>query len=363
MLEGHSGRSRDHKNTGPLISACISHQLSVRSLSLRFGQLEGVFRAKMIKFGKIQTMFKALASLFLLCCTSFAYPACALSPESHPRGVVGLQLFYPDDPQSWGWANDLNVSWLRIELRWDWIEPYQGQFDASYIDRVMALASTHPQKILVLFNHVPKWAERDVDLLPARAAAALTWLVNRYGARVLAWEIFNEPNLPGYGWPDVGRSVQDSATVYARTLSEAASTIRDVDKKALVISAGLSPQNDPDLYARWLVRLTPPDCYDALGLHPYGQKGRFAAVQHNATTLLEQEKRPPKPVWFTEYGTDQNSDRSKLLLSLAEEKSSSSITFFFTERDIGWFTGQYGLRHKDGTAKDDYNTFKQINLR
>lgn len=308
-------------------------------------------------------MFKALAALSLLCCTTLVHPTCAVSPEPQPHGVVGLQLFYPDDPQSWGWADDLNVPWLRIELRWDWIEPYQGQFDASYADRVMALARVHPQKIMVLFNHAPQWASQDVDLLPTRAAAALTWLVKRHGARVSAWEIFNEPNLPGYGWPTVGQSVQDSAKVYARTLSEAASAIRSLDTKAFVISAGLSPQNDPEAYARWLVRLTPTACYDALGLHPYGQQGRFATVQRNAATLLEQEQRPPKPVWFTEYGTDQNSQRGELLTALAAEKSSSPITFFFTERDIGRFTDKYGLRRKDGSAKDDYTTFKQINVR
>lgn len=308
-------------------------------------------------------MRKVLASLSLLCCTTLAYPACALSPEPHPSGAVGLQLFYPDEAQSWGWADDLQVPWLRIEVRWDWIEPYQGQFDASYVDRVMALARTHPQKIMVLFNHVPQWAAKDADQLPTRAAAALTWLVKRHGARVSAWEIFNEPNLSGYGWPDLGQSVQDSATVYARTLSEAASTIRGLDKKTFVISAGLSPQNDPETYARWLVRLTPTACYDALGLHPYGQQGRFAMVQRNVATLLGQEQRPPKPVWFTEYGTDQNSQRGDLLTALAAEKSSSPITFFFTERDIGRFTDKYGLRRKDGSAKDDYNTFKQLQVR
>jgi hypothetical protein len=146
-------------------------------------------------------------------------------------------------------------------------------------------------------------------------------------------------------------------------LSEAASTIRRLDKKAFVISAGLSPQNDPETFARWLVRLTPPACYDALGLHPYGQKGRFAAVQRNVITLLEQENRPPKPVWFTEYGTDQNAERGELLTALAAEKASIPITFFFTERDIGLFTDQYGLRRKDGSAKDDYTTFKQMNVR
>lgn len=310
-------------------------------------------------------MRNVLAAIVLWCCATLAHATCALSTEPHPKAAVGLQLFHADDPRSWAWADDLNVPWLRIELRWDWIEPYPGQFDASYADRVMTLASAHrPRKIMVLFNHAPEWAVREQDLLPERAVAALTWAVQRYGAQVHAWEIFNEPNLPGYGWPEVGQTVQESAALYALTLAGAGSAIRELDRKAFVVSAGLSPQGDPETFARWLVRLTPPSCYDALGLHPYGQQGRFAIVQRNVATLLEQEQRPPKPVWFTEYGTDQDARRAELLSALASERSTSPITFFFTERDFGeWVIESYGLRRIDGTPKADYFAFKRLNPR
>lgn len=289
---------------------------------------------------------------------------CALSPEPHPQQAVGLQLIYPDDSRSWRWADDLGVKWLRIEFRWDWIEPNDdGLFDRSYVDRVMALAAVHPQKIMVLFNHAPRWAVDEPKLLPARSAAVLRWLVKRYGARISAWEIFNEPNLVGYGWPNFGKTVQESAVVYSQTLVAASSAIREVDKKAFVISGGLSPQNDPEAFARWLVRLTPSACYDAIGVHPYGQTGRFASVQNNVITLLKQEQRPRKNAWFTEFGTNQDSQRAALLTSLAAERGSSPITFLFADRDFGWFTDTYGLRRKDGSPKPDYVTFKRLMLR
>ena len=308
-------------------------------------------------------MLKPLVACVFLCGTTLTHAACAISAEPQPQGVVGLQLFYPDDPRSWGWADDLGVTWLRIEFRWDWIEPYNGRFDASYTDRVMGLAASHPQKIMVLFNHVPNWATSEPELLPERAAAALTWLAKKYSARVAAWEIFNEPNLPGFGWPNLGISAQHSATVYAKTLSGVSSALRAINRQAFVVSAGLSPQNDPEAYARWLLRLTPPACYDAFGLHPYGQQGRFATVLGNVALLLAQEQRPPKPVWFTEYGTNDDSQRVKLLTSLAAERSSNPITFFFTERDIGTFTDTYGLRRKDGSPKPDYDSFKRLMAR
>jgi hypothetical protein len=274
--------------------------------------------------------------------------------------VVGLQLFYPDDPRSWAWANELRVTWLRVELRWDWIEPYKDQFDTSYVDKVMDLARQHPQRIMLLFNHPPQWVQREPDALADRAAVAVAWLVKRYGARISAWELFNEPNLPGYGWPNLWPTAQGSALAYARTLGATSSAIRSINKQAFVISAGLSPQNDPEGYARAVVRLTPPDCYDALGLHPYGQQGRFAAVQNNAATLFQQEARPGKPVWFTEYGTDQNGERARLIQLLGADSPSVPITFFFAERDIGRFSDTYGLRRHDGSAKPGYLQFKQL---
>lgn len=303
---------------------------------------------------------RTLLASYCLVVATYAHSACQLSTEPHPNGVVGLQLFYPDDPRSWQWADELNVPWLRIELRWDWIEPYQGRFDAAYSDRVMALASAHRQKLMVLFNHVPAWA-RDPDRLPGHTAAAIRWLVTRYGRRVQAWEIINEPNLPGYGWFRM-ESQQKSATVYARTLAAASNAIRELDKKAIVVSGGLSPQADPETYAIWIVRLTPLACFDALGLHPYGQQGRFAAVKKNADTLLAQEHTLPKPIWFTEYGTDQDSQRPEIIEALKREKSAVPITFFFAERDFGgWFTESYGLRTKGGEPKAGYNAFKLLN--
>lgn len=286
---------------------------------------------------------------------------CGLSMLSQPNGVVGLQLIYADDQRSWAWADDLHVNWLRIELRWDWIESKQGQFDPSYVDKVISLANAHHQKIMVLFNHVPRWAQKDPGLLPARAAKALVWLVVRHGARVSAWEIFNEPNLPGHGWPSIGNSVQESAILYSKTLAAASNAIRTRDKQAFIVSAGLSPQNDPENYARWVIRLTPPACYDAFGLHPYGENGRFAVVQRNAAILQEQEHQAIKPVWFTEYGTDRNDKSSEVIASLLVEKSKVPITFYFAERDLGgFFAEQYGLRNFDGSTKSAYDLFKQL---
>jgi hypothetical protein len=90
--------------------------------------------------------------------------------------------------------------------------------------------------------------------------------------------------------------------------------------------------------------------------------GRFSTVQSNVSKLLAEEQRPSKPAWFTEYGTAENSERAALIMGLMRERTSSPITFFFNERDIGTFTDTYGLRRKDGSAKDDYENFKRLTI-
>lgn len=294
---------------------------------------------------------------------SIAHASCALSTEKQPQGLVGLQLFTPDDASAWADADELGVIWIRIEIRWDWIEPYQRQFDSSYADKVFTLAAAHPKRLMLLFNHPPVWAANAPDRLPVSAAAAITWLMKKYGNQVAAVEVFNEPNLPGlYGWPNAWTTLKDSAIAYANTLTAVSSAIREIDKKVFVISGGLSPTRDPEAYLRWIVRVTPPDCLDSIGLHPYGQTRRFESIQNNVAALLKQEQRPRKNAWFTEFGTDQDSQRTALLTSLSAEKNSSPITFFFADRDFGWlFTETYGLRRKDGSPKiPDYAVFKRI---
>ncbi len=308
------------------------------------------------------TAAKTFTVIAILLGASIAHSTCALSTEKQPQGIVGLQLITPGDARAWSDAEDLGVTWIRAEVRWNWIEPYQGQFDSSYTEKVFALASAHPQmRLLVIFNHAPQWAIDDAGRFPEHAAAAATWLMKRHGQRINAIEVFNEQNLPGlYGWPSVWRTPKESAQAYAKTLTAVSSTIRELNKSVFVVTGGLSPARDPETYMRWMIRSTPPTCFDAIGGHPYGEEGRFQKVQRNAAILLEQENAPGKILWFTEYGTTDNAHRSDLLASLAKERHAAPITFFFADQDIGWFSETYGLRTKSGKAKPGYAAFGRL---
>ena len=292
-----------------------------------------------------------------------AHGTCALSTASQPQGVVGLQIFYPDRPQAWADAQDLGITWARVELRWDRFNPEPNLFDQEYTDTVFALAATQPNiRLLVLMNHAPLWAQSEPSLFPDRAAAAATWLIRRYGKQVSSLEVFNEPNLGAqFGWPALWGSGEESAKAYAKTLTAVSRAVRVHNKSVLIVTAGLSPDKDPESYARWLIRWTPSECYDGLGVHTYGQSGRFANIARNAGLLFAQEHVKNKPLWVTEHGTDNNSERAALLASLAAERSVMPIVFWFADRDIFRFTDSYGLIQFDGTRKvPDYKLFQRL---
>lgn len=308
----------------------------------------------------ILTVAKAFAALLLS--ASVANAACALSTQTQPRGEVGLQLFRPDLAQGWADAADLGVTWLRIELRWDGFNRSHGNFDAARTDRVFAFAAANPQmRLMVLINHPPQWTSDEPGRFADHAAAAASWLIRRYGKQVSAVEVFNEPNWPQYGWPSMWRTPKDSAEAYAKTLTAVSSAIRALNHDVLIVSAGLSPTNDPESYLRWMLLKIPPNCVDAIGGHPYGEGGRFFQVQRNAAILLEQEHFPSRPIWFTEYGTPDNAHRSALLASLATDRHAAPVTFFFADQDVGLFSELYGLRTLSGKVKaSDYTAFKRL---
>ena len=311
----------------------------------------------------ISAALRAFHILLLLgASVTSANAKCALSTESHPNGAIGLQLLYPDRELGWRDASELGARWIRAEVRWDWIQAGPNSaFDEKYADKVFEHAAAHPEiHLLLLLNHVPTWAAREHDLLPGRAAAAAAWLIRRYGQYVRALEVLNEPNLPGYGWPDTWATPKESAITYGKTLAAVSRAVREIDRKVFVVSAGISDQGDPESFARWMVRTTPSHCFDALGLHPYSQSGKFASVQRNASMLLQQEIGHTKPIWFTEFGTASNAERGELLDTLAIESTLVPMTIFFNDIDIGWISDTYGLRTKTGRPKPAFSQFKRL---
>lgn len=89
------------------------------------------------------------------------------------------------------------------DMKWEMIEPLEGQFDWTGSDALVEFAETHGMElaghVLVWHSQVPDWVFEDAEgnpasreLLLARMENHINAVAGRYKGRVPAWEVLNE---------------------------------------------------------------------------------------------------------------------------------------------------------------------------
>lgn len=115
--------------------------------------------------------------------------------------------------------------------------------------------------------------------------------------RPYCWQIGNEPDLRSPA------SWTLTPVEYAALAQDCAGGIRGVQPAALLISAGLAGRD-----ARWLARCGPLPL-DGVAVHPYGQRPEWTWLPPpwrvgTVDRWLERYRRYGKPLWITEFGTN-----------------------------------------------------------
>jgi hypothetical protein len=221
----------------------------------------------------------------------------------------------------------LHAQVVRVNLRWDGVEPTEGKFDWSVPDSaVKDLRAVGIQPLMVVIGS-PWWAN-GVPLsrpgqpvhVPARAPAFEAWLdrysnflaaaVRRYKGLVTRWEIWNEPNLTTYWLP------RPDPVAYRHLYEKLRATILSVEPQAQVAVGGLaalsvaSPRDLSGLvFLRRLIRTEP--LLDAVAIHPYTTNDHapnaYVPHQNNFSDIerVHDQLRAAGyriPIWVTEWG-------------------------------------------------------------
>ncbi|HEX3127279.1 MAG TPA: PKD domain-containing protein [Thermoanaerobaculia bacterium] len=250
-----------------------------------------------------------------------------LGPASSPA-VVMDEVAY-SQPLSLGvnvQARDLslvrsaNVGWVRITIPWREVNPEQGSWFWTNTDALVRSADAKGLKILGVLSTAPVWAgSNDNGTRPPSQIgywqAYVRRVAARYGGRIQAYEIWNEPNLgdegPGIGW------AKDLWTFprYADYLRAAAIQIRRYAPGTLVVGPVTSSQPNGrtvDVF-RQLEEVVYPDGPASSFLDVVSFHGN-ARDDQSVLDLLSQiedqlgifQGRNPsnlvKPVWLTELG-------------------------------------------------------------
>jgi hypothetical protein len=147
-------------------------------------------------------------------------------------------------------ANNLNLNWVKLQVRWEFVEPEPGVYDWAPYDLFFSKASEQNLRVLISVVTAPDWArEEGVDTslhgppadyqVFANFIAQMVW---RYQGQIHAVEVWNEMNL-AREWTSVdGLSAAD----YVQMFKVVHDTVRPLDENVILISGALSPTGVDD---------------------------------------------------------------------------------------------------------------------
>lgn len=141
--------------------------------------------------------------------------------------------------------NQLHLNWVRLQMRWDFIEPEPGVYNWANWDTVFRLAAEYDLKVLVTMSGSPLWAREagaDPTLMAppqdmAQFVEFVMTVLHRYPAQIHALEIWNEMNFRRQWAAPTG--VDPAA--YVQLIKAVAEAVRAFDSEIILISGGLEP--------------------------------------------------------------------------------------------------------------------------
>lgn len=319
----------------------------------------------------------------------------------------------------------LGITWIRVDFSWVDIQPHSdNKFDFRFHDKVVIAAENLGIKVLATLAYTPAWARnvrctqlaaqyeeaqqkcvpRDVNEF-ARFAREVAVRYQRHG--VLAYEIWNEPNIVGY-WKGVNaqnNGIWVNPEAYARLANAAAVSLREIKPTVIIVAGGLAPVFDPndtrgmrqgDFLKAMVPKLTRGGV-NAIAMHPYtwpalpsqvADWNSFYSVdqgkpEYNLRTILARAGRSDLAIWGTEYGAstvgltngdstgradhvDEPTQAEIIRQGIEDWYKKPNVGPLFTYTDSDQYLpdhrneGGFGLRRDDGTAKPAYTTFQSV---
>lgn len=260
--------------------------------------------------------FPSIAFLILVVLAS-TWPASSPSLAVSAGPVVGVHTIRADDGLLQV-ADSGGFTWLIQLLEWREVEPVPGEFFWEYPDWLVRAAEYYKLDLVLRLDHPPQWALTGESKLPVDIGAFTDFVQRvaaRYRGRVMAYVIWNEPNL-AVEW--VGQP--PDAEGYVQLLCAAQAAIQQTDPSTLVVSAGLAPTNHTDTsaeddrtYLQAMYTAGAATCFDILGAHPYGfayppddphgdHEGLNYARLADQRAIMVEAGDDGKVVWATEVG-------------------------------------------------------------
>lgn len=258
------------------------------------------------------------------------------------------------------------VVWVRDRINWGEVEPERGRLaEHTRYDLSAEIQTEHGLKVYQVFHATPGWTQEEAnprsfpddlrDIYNFAAEAA-----RRFKGEVLAWEIWNEPDIIQFS-DELGDS-------YAALLKTAYLGFKSADPELpiLLCSFAIPPGN----FAETVFQNDVGNYFDIYNYHIYGTWENHADRALKHLELMRRYGLERKPIWLTEAGrpikriptsteltSEQELDVAEFLpkaivssLSAGVDKYFWFIMPYYRERDVMLF----GLLREDMTPTPGY---------
>lgn len=302
---------------------------------------------------------------------------CQASRRQTPTGIIGISDPHAADPKVIDLIATTGVRWVRAEFHWSQIQPeFGGPYRWGAYDRMVQGYTAAGIEILGIMTYIPDDIPRDWAVIDAEFQKFSNALVQRYGPRgVHFWEVFNEPNLTGYGWLSEDDPAEPHLGAYALMLARANLAVRANDPQGIVVLGGIAGDSRRTLPVertmQVLFDLGAGDCFDVFAFHPYGYQNKFPQARARIDAVLAAGGAGEKPVWFNEYGwTDQHemdlnvndtADTNPMMAVFAQRGAADAL-FWFAAKDYSGRLGAptFGLADHELNLRPSYETFRRL---
>jgi len=295
-------------------------------------------------------------------------------------------------------AVKLGAKWIRVDLPWVAIQPYdETTYDWQSFDELATAARSRHLNIDPILDQVPQWARAsscrtnyqcppaDPNAFATFAAAAAA----HYAPMgVDTWEIWNEPNIDAW-WP------KPDPAAYERLLVDTSKAIRAVEPHSFLILGGLAAvPTDPGLnymsaydFIAAVGKLGGTHYVNAVGFHPYSLPvmpsaatnfANISSTPYNLVAALALSGTPNVSIWVTESGADvraaaNDPNATKAATKQAEQVQADYATnlvqtvaantnvgadFWYADQDDPQYNLYYGLRRANGTFRPAFDALK-----
>jgi hypothetical protein len=313
----------------------------------------------------------------LAAAVAIAAPSASAAPVGGVQSVsVGSTMTESTRTATLDHAKAAGAKLLRVNAVWSELEPREGQQDATYLDtldRLVDGASARGIKTLLLVVGTPCWASSAPDKNCSAAGAnggeatryppsdnadyvkVSTFLAARYGTKLAAFEIWNEPDQANELYWKGPNKVKG----YVAMAKAAYAPLKAANPQMKVLAGGFVGANGAWLKALYAAGVK--GFYDAISVHFYD----LPLQALTTTRAVQKANKDSAPLWLAESGFSScyvkgRKDAATDHVCLTRAAQAQALTdLFAATRKTSWLKAVIVYTLQDETTAYQFGLYDQ----